>query len=303
MNKLLILTGPTGVGKTSLSTELAKELSGEIISADSVAVYKGMDIGSAKIKPEEMGGVPHHLIDVLDPNTPFTVYDFKNMAKAAMEGIYERNHLPIIVGGTGFYIQSVLYDIDFTEEETDLTLREELMKEAEEKGVDALYEELQRIDPEATEYIHKNNVKRVVRAIEYYRLNNEKISEHNKREREKKYPYDFKYFVLIKDREELYKDIEKRVDLMMEEGLVSEVERLLNEGVKRESTSMQSLGYKQIAMYLSGEISLDRAIYLIKRDTRHFAKRQLTWFRREKDAILIRKEDVINDRSIITKAI
>lgn len=303
MNKLLILTGPTGVGKTSLSTELAKELSGEIISADSVAVYKGMDIGSAKIKPEEMGGVPHHLIDVLDPNTPFTVYDFKNMAKAAMEGIYERNHLPIIVGGTGFYIQSVLYDIDFTEEETDLTLREELMKEAEEKGVDALYEELQRIDPEATEYIHKNNVKRVVRAIEYYRLNNEKISEHNKREREKKSPYDFKYFVLIKDREELYKDIEKRVDLMMEEGLVSEVERLLNEGVKRESTSMQSLGYKQIAMYLSGEISLDRAIYLIKRDTRHFAKRQLTWFRREKDAILIRKEDVINDRSIITKAI
>lgn len=303
MNKLLILTGPTGVGKTSLSTELAKELSGEIISADSVAVYKGMDIGSAKIKPEEMGGVPHHLIDVLDPNTPFTVYDFKNMAKAAMEGVYERNHLPIIVGGTGFYIQSVLYDIDFTEEETDLTLREELMKEAEEKGVDALYEELQRIDPEATEYIHKNNVKRVVRAIEYYRLNNEKISEHNKREREKKSPYDFKYFVLIKDREELYKDIEKRVDLMMEEGLVSEVERLLNEGVKRESTSMQSLGYKQIAMYLSGEISLDRAIYLIKRDTRHFAKRQLTWFRREKDAILIRKEDVINDRSIITKAI
>lgn len=303
MKKLLILTGPTGVGKTSLSTELAKELSGEIISADSVAVYKGMDIGSAKIKPEEMGGVPHHLIDVLDPNTPFTVYDFKNMAKAAMEGIYERNHLPIIVGGTGFYIQSVLYDIDFTEEETDLTLREELMKEAEEKGVDALYEELQRIDPEATEYIHKNNVKRVVRAIEYYRLNNEKISEHNKREREKKSPYDFKYFVLIKDREELYKDIEKRVDLMMEEGLVSEVERLLNEGVKRESTSMQSLGYKQIAMYLSGEISLDRAIYLIKRDTRHFAKRQLTWFRREKDAILIRKEDVINDRSIITKAI
>ncbi len=303
MNKLLILTGPTGVGKTSLSTELAKELSGEIISADSVAVYKGMDIGSAKIKPEEMGGVPHHLIDVLDPNTPFTVYDFKNMAKAAMEGIYERNHLPIIVGGTGFYIQSVLYDIDFTEEETDLTLREELMKEAEEKGVDALYEELIRIDPEATEYIHKNNVKRVVRAIEYYRLNNEKISEHNKREREKKSPYDFKYFVLIKDREELYKDIEKRVDLMMEEGLVSEVERLLNEGVKRESTSMQSLGYKQIAMYLSGEISLDRAIYLIKRDTRHFAKRQLTWFRREKDAILIRKEDVINDRSIITKAI
>ncbi|MBQ1547718.1 MAG: tRNA (adenosine(37)-N6)-dimethylallyltransferase MiaA [Lachnospiraceae bacterium] len=303
MKKLLILTGPTGVGKTSLSTELAKELSGEIKSADSVAVYKGMDIGSAKIKPEEMGGVPHHLIDVLDPNTPFTVYDFKNMAKAAMEGIYERNHLPIIVGGTGFYIQSVLYDIDFTEEETDLTLREELMKEAEEKGVDALYEELQRIDPEATEYIHKNNVKRVVRAIEYYRLNNEKISEHNKREREKKSPYDFKYFVLIKDREELYKDIEKRVDLMMEEGLVSEVERLLNEGVKRESTSMQSLGYKQIAMYLSGEISLDRAIYLIKRDTRHFAKRQLTWFRREKDAILIRKEDVINDRSIITKAI
>lgn len=303
MNKLLILTGPTGVGKTSLSTELAKELSGEIISADSVAVYKGMDIGSAKIKPEEMGGVPHHLIDVLDPNTPFTVYDFKNMAKAAMEGIYERNHLPIIVGGTGFYIQSVLYDIDFTEEETDLTLREELMKEAEEKGVDALYEELIRIDPEATEYIHRNNVKRVVRAIEYYRLNNEKISEHNKREREKKSPYDFKYFVLIKDREELYKDIEKRVDLMMEEGLVSEVERLLNEGVKRESTSMQSLGYKQIAMYLSGEISLDRAIYLIKRDTRHFAKRQLTWFRREKDAILIRKEDVINDRSIITKAI
>lgn len=288
--KLVILTGPTAVGKTELSIALAAKIGGEIISADSVQVYKHMDIGSAKIKPEEMQGIPHHLIDVLEPNIEFNVVLFQKMAQAAMKDIYKKGKIPIIVGGTGFYIQAILYNVDFTDSEDNHELREKYERIANEKGSTYLHELLRKVDEQSAEAIHKNNVKRVVRALEYYELTGRKISEHNEAEREKKSPYDFSYLVLNDRRERLYERIEKRVDMMIEEGLVEEVEKLLKKGVSRESTAMQALGYKEIYGYLKGEYDLDRAVYLIKRDTRHFAKRQITWFKRERDVTWIPKD-------------
>lgn len=288
--KLVILTGPTAVGKTELSIALAAKIGGEIISADSVQVYKHMDIGSAKIKPEEMQGIPHHLIDVLEPNIEFNVVLFQKMAQAAMKDIYKKGKIPIIVGGTGFYIQAILYNVDFTDSEDNHELREKYERIANEKGSTYLHELLRKVDEQSAEAIHKNNVKRVVRALEYYELTGRKISEHNEAERGKKSPYDFSYLVLNDRRERLYERIEKRVDMMVEEGLVEEVEKLLKKGVSRESTAMQALGYKEIYGYLKGEYDLDRAVYLIKRDTRHFAKRQITWFKRERDVTWIPKD-------------
>lgn len=302
MNKkqpLIILTGPTAVGKTVLSVELAKRIGGEIISADSMQVYRYMDIGSAKIKPEEMQGIPHHLIDVLMPEEEFNVFRFQEMAKAAMEGIYERGHIPIIAGGTGFYIQALLYDIAFHEEEGASEIRTRLEKEAESLGNDVLFERLKKVDPESAEIIHPNNTKRLIRALEYYELNGSKISDHNRTEREKQSPYEFCYFVLNDDREKLYGRIEQRVDEMLKEGLLDEVKRLQSMGYHKEMVSMQGLGYKEILSYLNGECSLEDAVYLIKRDTRHFAKRQLTWFRREKDVIWVDKQEFNYDNEKI----
>lgn len=281
--EMLILTGPTAVGKTKLSIELAKAVGGEIISADSVQVYKKMDIGSAKILPKEMGGVRHHLIDVLSPDEKFDVFRFSQMAKEAMQGIYERGHIPVLVGGTGFYIQAVLYDIAFSEEETDSALRRQLEEEAAQKGNAYMHEKLAAVDPESAAAIHENNSKRVIRAIEYYMQTGEKISVHNAREHEKESPYAFCYFVLNDDRKKLYDRIDARVDQMVEEGLYEEVKGLLADGIPRSATSMQALGYKEMADHICGDCPLEEAIYLIKRDTRHFAKRQMTWFRRERD--------------------
>lgn len=289
---LVILTGPTAVGKTELSIELAKRIGGEIISADSMQVYQYMDIGSAKIMPDEMGGVVHHLIDVLDPREEFDVYRFLQMAKEKMHEIYDRGHVPVIVGGTGFYIQAVLYDIEFTQSEEDTGLRVQLEEIAKNRGAHVLHEMLREVDPEAAEEIHENNVKRVIRAIEYFRQTGEKISEHNKEQRAKESPYNFCYFVLNDDRAKLYERIDKRVDKMLEAGLIEEVQNLLAMGCKRESTAMQGLGYKEMIDYLQGSIDLERAIYLIKRDTRHFAKRQLTWFKREKDVIWVPRQQL-----------
>ncbi|MBO5241262.1 MAG: tRNA (adenosine(37)-N6)-dimethylallyltransferase MiaA [Lachnospiraceae bacterium] len=290
--KLVILTGPTAVGKTKLSIELAKRIGGEIISADSMQVYKYMDIGSAKIMPQEMDGVVHHLIDVLNPTEDFDVYRFLQMAKVKMQEIYERGHIPVIVGGTGFYIQAVLYDIDFTQSQEDSDLRIQLEELAKTQGAHVLHEMLREVDPQAAEEIHENNVKRVIRAIEYFRQTGEKISEHNKEQRAKESPYNFCYFVLNDDRAKLYERIDQRVDLMLEAGLVEEVKQLQAMGCRRESTAMQGLGYKEIIDYLQGEIDLERAIYLIKRDTRHFAKRQITWFKREKEVVWVPRQQL-----------
>lgn len=283
MKPLIILTGPTAVGKTALSIRLAKAIGGEIISADSMQVYRGMDIGSAKITKEEMMGVPHHLIDVLEPSEEFNVTVFQTMAKAAVEEIYSRGHIPIVAGGTGFYIQALLNDIDFTETGEDPSIRRELERIAKEKGAEYLHGLLLTVDPESAKQIHANNVKRVIRAIEFYRQTGERISEHNKREREKKSPYDFLYFVVNTDRDLLYQRIDKRVDDMVGQGLVDEVKKLKDSGCTKDMVSMQGLGYKEILDYLQGEYSLEEALYLLKRDTRHFAKRQITWFKREKD--------------------
>ncbi len=288
---LIILTGPTSVGKTELSISLAKAVNGEIISADSMQVYRKMDIGTAKITPEEMAGVKHHLIDVLDPSEDFNVFLFKELAKKAMDDIYNRGHIPILTGGTGFYIQSVLYDIDFSTDDGDNSYRHELEALAEEKGAEYLHNILKEVDSESAQEIHYNNVKRVIRALEYYHQTGEKISIHNKEQRQKESPYNFAYFVLNDERAMIYDRINRRVDIMIKNGLVEEVSNLVNEGYTKELVSMQGLGYKEIIDYLNGEISLDEAIYRIKRDTRHFAKRQLTWFGREREVIFVNKNE------------
>ena len=285
----VILTGPTAVGKSKLSIALAKAIGGEIISADSMQVYRHMDIGSAKIMPDEMDGIPHHLIDCIDPTEDFHVVLFQKLAKKCMEEIWASGKVPILVGGTGFYIQAVLYDIDFTENEEDTTLRMELEELAREKGPQYIHTKLAMVDPESAQLIHANNVKRVIRALEFYEKTGTKISAHNEMEHKKQSPYQFQYFVLTDERATLYANIEKRVDDMMQAGLLAEVRKLKEMGCKKDSVAMQGLGYKEIMAYLDGECSLEEAVYTIKRDTRHFAKRQLTWFRRERDVIWIDK--------------
>ncbi len=288
---LIILTGPTAVGKTKLSIALAKAVNGEIISADSMQVYKHMDIGSAKIKKEEMCGVPHYLIDVLEPDEEFHVVRFQEMAKQAMKEIYAKGKIPILAGGTGFYIQAVVKDIDFSKESEKSPVREELEKLAKEKGCEYLHEKLQQVDPKSAEKIHANNVKRVIRALEYFELTGKPISVHNEEEALKESPYNVAYFVLNDIREKLYERIDTRVDLMLQEGLVEEVSMLAKKGYTKDMVSMQGLGYKEILSYLEGSCTLDEAVYILKRDTRHFAKRQLTWFKREQDVIWVNKQD------------
>lgn len=296
---LIVLTGPTSVGKTALSISLAKKINGEIISADSMQVYKYMDIGSAKIKKTEMCDIPHHLIDVLLPDEEFNVFRFKEMALEAMKGIYKRQHIPILTGGTGFYIQALLYDIEF-KEEAHSQLRLELEKQAATPdGARLLYERLTHIDPVSAELIHPNNIKRVIRAIEYFEKTQTPISTHNEEQHLKQSAYQSCYFVLNDQRQRIYTQIEKRVDQMLADGLVEEVTRLRNMGYHKNMVSMQGLGYKEIFSYLEGLCSLEEAVYLIKRDTRRFAKRQLTWFRREKDVIWVNKDSFAYDNTKI----
>lgn len=292
---LIILAGPTAVGKTALSISLAKAVNGEIISADSMQVYKGMDIGSAKIRPEEMQGVSHHLIDELWPDEAFHVVLFQALAKKYMQEIWERGKVPILVGGTGFYIQAVLYDIDFTENGEDHGYRQELEQLAKEKGAQYLHDRLQEVDSKAAEEIHANNVKRVIRALEYFKETGEPISLHNEQEHQKESPYNFAYFVLNEERATLYEKINRRIDLMVEDGLIEEVTMLKEKGYTRDMVSMQGLGYKEILDYLSGNCTLEEAIYILKRDTRHFAKRQITWMKRERDVCWIQKEAFSSD--------
>lgn len=303
---LIVLTGPTAVGKTSLSIKLAKAIGGEIISADSMQVYRRMDIGSAKVTPEEMEGIPHHLIDVLEPDQEFNVVTFQNMAKEALKKIYSHGHIPIIAGGTGFYIQALLYDIDFKENDEESPVRRELEELAAREGERApalLHGMLKEVDPEAAAQIHANNIKRVIRAIEYFRQTGEKISLHNEAERQKESPYNFLYYVVNTDRPLLYERIDRRVDQMMEHGLVDEVKMLKAMGCHRGQTSMQGLGYKEILDYLDGACTLEEAVYILKRDTRHFAKRQLTWFKRERDVRWLNLPEYHNDSSLVLERI
>jgi tRNA dimethylallyltransferase len=301
MNKkpLIILTGPTSVGKTALSISLAKAVNGEIVSADSMQVYKYMDIGTAKITSNEMEDIPHHLISEFMPDEEFNVVKFQKYAKEYINAIYERNKIPILVGGTGFYIQAVLYDIDFEEGNSDFSYREELAQLATNKGPHFLYELLTKVDPPSAEVIHPNNLKRIIRALEYVKQTGEPISAHNEEQRNRKSPYLYRYFVLNKERSNLYEAINNRVDIMINNGLVNEVKQLLDMGYTKDMVSMQGLGYKELIDFIEGNYSLEEAIYKLKKDTRHYAKRQLTWFKREKNVTWVNKDDFTKENEIL----
>ncbi len=295
MDSLIIIAGPTATGKSALAVKLAEHIGGSVISCDSMQVYKGMDIGTAKITQQEMDGIDHYLIDVLDPSEDFNIVSFKQMAVDAIADIRSMGRIPIMCGGTGFYIQSVLYDIDFSETEEDDEYRKELAGIIRKDGSAYVHSMLRDIDPEAAAKIDPNDHKRMIRALEYHRQTGMKISDHNAQNRKRTAPYDFCYFVLTGERSRMYARIDERVDRMIEAGLVDEVRGLMAKGLTKDNVSMKGLGYKEIIDYLEGSCTLEDAVYRIKRDSRHFAKRQLTWFRRERDTcfIDIEKDDIM----------
>ena len=292
MDKIILIAGPTGVGKTAASVSVAKKVGGEIISADSMQIYRKMDIGTAKIMPDEMKGIPHHLIDIVEPDEDFSVKDFDDLSKAAIKEISGRSKTPVVAGGTGLYINSIVYDMDYNKVTTDSEFRNELWKYYEEKGTDELYNILLKHDPETK--IEKQNIKRVIRAIEIIKNNGEFRQFSNMK---KNSMYDIRMYVLYRERSKLYEIINLRVDHMIKSGLVDEVRSLLGDGLDKSCQSMKAIGYRQIISYLEGEYDLDTAIELIKRDSRRYAKRQLTWFRRYENAVWI-NVDSINTEQI-----
>lgn len=287
--KLIVVAGPTASGKSALAVSLCQKLRGSVISCDSMQVYKGLDIGSAKIRPEEMGGVRHYLIDVAELEDPFYVARFQALANEALADIYSRGEMPVLCGGTGFYINSVLYDTDFSDEGEDEALRQKLSDFARERGNHALHEKLKDIDPVSYETIHENNVKRVIRAIEYYEHTGETISAHNEAEKQKCSPYDFVFFFLTDDREKLYERIDRRVDTMVSAGLYDEVKRLYNRGLRQNDISMQGISYRQFMDCIEGKATFEETVEKIKLESRHYAKRQLTWFRRQEGAVVLNR--------------
>jgi len=287
MKPLIVIAGPTACGKTAVSIELAKRIDGEIISADSMQVYKYMDIGTAKPTQDEMQGIRHYLIDELMPNEEYSVAVFAQMARQYAQEIYDKGKIPILVGGTGFYINAFINDTAFTTTTADPQFREQLYSLAQEQGNAAVYELLQKADPEACGTIHQNNLKRVIRALEFHAQTGQQISAHNREQRRKTGYYNTKFIILNMPREKLYRRIEERIDLMMEQGLADEVSMLLDRGYSPELTSMQGLGYKELVPYIQGKISKQQAIDTLKRDTRHFAKRQITWFKNQNEGLWI----------------
>lgn len=293
---LIIIAGSTACGKTACSVNLAKMINGEIISADSMQVYKYMNIGTAKITNDEMEGIKHYLIDEFYPDEDFSIAQFKNLAKIYINKIYDKGKIPILVGGTGFYINSVIYDNNFIELEKDNIYRKELEILSIIKGNKFLHDMLKEIDPISADKIHSNNVKKIIRALEYFKQTGEKISEHNEKEKRKEKAYDTTFFILNMNREKLYDRINLRVDIMIKKGLLDEVKGLLDKGYNKNLVSMQGIGYKEIIKYIEGEISFDEAVNILKRDTRHFAKRQITWFKHQcEDGIWI---DVSNYKNL-----
>ncbi len=285
MEKVVVICGPTASGKTDLAIRVAQKTDGEIISADSMQIYQYMNIGTAKLTREEMQGVPHHMLDIVRPDEPFSVALYKDKAEERIRDIFSRNKLPIIAGGTGLYINSLIYNIRFSETVCDEAFREEMNALAAAEGPEVLHDRLREVDPESAERIHFNNVKRVIRALEVFHFTGKTITQHQNESRLEPAPYRYLVFFLDMDREELYARIDKRVDRMLQDGLANEVKSLLKMGYKPGSTAMQGLGYKEMIRYLEGEISLDEAVYILKRDTRHYAKRQITWFKAVKGLI------------------
>ncbi len=295
-HKLAVIAGPTASGKSEISLALAKRLDGEIISADSMQVYKGMDIGSAKLMPEKRQGIVHHLIDILEPTEEFNVSVFCKKAHESVKEIQSRGHFPLVCGGTGFYTRAFLYGASFGQGETDPDLRSMLEAMAEEKGLSYMEDHLRQFDPVSADLYHCNK-KRIIRAIEYHRLTGLLLSDKNEEESRRAPLYDAAYFVLTMPRDILYRRIDDRVDRMMEEGLVEEVRRLIDSGVTRDMTSMQGLGYRQIYDHLMGSYDLDTAVDMIKQQTRHFAKRQLTWYRKEKNVTWVDLTEYQDDKN------
>ena len=297
-NKILVLAGPTAVGKTALSIELAKKLNGEIVSTDSMQIYKYMDIGSAKITPSEMDGIKHHMIDVTTPDKPFSVVDFKNMAQPIIDDLLSKDKLPILTGGTGLYINALTCNMNFTDATNDEAYRLELEELAKEHGDIYIHNMLKDIDPVSYESIHPNNRKRVIRALEVYKVTNKPFSSFNAGEDFYKSKYDVHYYVLNMDREKLYQRINKRVDIMFEKGLLNECIKLKENGYNSLMQAMQGIGYKEVLMYLENSISLEEATEMIKQGSRNYAKRQLTWFRKDPRAIFLNKDE-LSDEEII----
>lgn len=298
-NKLMIIAGPTAVGKTNISIKCAKKLHGEIISADSMQIYKYMDIGSAKITKDEMEGIPHYLIDFVEPENPYSVAQFKDDAEKAIDNISSKNKLPMIVGGTGLYINSLIYNYDFANSDKDDKYREELNNLALEKGKEYVHEMLKDVDYSSYERLSPNDLKRIIRALEIYKLTGKNISEYYENQQPFEIPYDLKYYVLTMNREALYDRINKRVDIMLERGLIEEVISLKEKGYSADLQSMKGIGYKEILQYLDKEISLEEAISKIKQGSRNYAKRQLTWFRKDPRAIWIDKDKFSNEEEIV----
>lgn len=304
--KLVVIAGPTAVGKTKYAIDYALSNNGEIVSLDSMQIYKYLDIGTAKPSKEELQLVPHYMIDEVMPTVNLNVKEFKELANKYIDKIYEKNKLPILVGGTGFYIKAVLYDTEFLYEDDNESskIREELYNRLDKEGIDSLYSELEKIDPESAVKIPKNNERRVIRAIEFYRLHNKQISEHNREENEKESKYDFNFYVLDMDRDELYDRINKRVDMMIENGLLKEVKMLINMGLDKNLNSMKSIGYSELYDFCKerdvienvndlDEDSKDKLkfiVELIKQHSRNYAKRQMTWFRAQKNVEFVRKK-------------
>ncbi len=300
MNKVIVIAGPTATGKTRLSILLAKRLNSEIISCDSVQLYKGMDIGSAKVTKDEMDGIPHHMIDIVEPKDNFSVADFKARATDVISRMHEEGKIPILVGGTGFYIDAVVYDTNFGEEDVDEEYSRYLDEYELRNGREELAKLLKLVDEESYHKIHHNNVKRIKRALIYYHMNGTKISGHNEEQKKNKSPYELYYFVIKRDRKKLYDDINKRVDDMLEKGLLEEVKRLNLLEIESKNSAVSAIGYKELVEYLKGDLALEEAINKIKQHSRNYAKRQMTWFRRNKDVTYIEVEgreikDIVNE--------
>lgn len=299
---LVIIAGPTAVGKTDISIEVAKRLNGEVVSADSMQIYKYLDIGSAKPTDEEMEDIKHYLIDEIDPREEFSVAQYRDLAKKYIDKIISENKLPIVAGGTGLYVNSLVYEMDFSSTVSDKDIREKLTREYEKYGADYLHEKLKEVDKEAAERIHQNNVKRVIRALEIFYTTGESIKDFSRDLVESK-DYDVILIGLNRDRQKLYQRINKRVDIMFNSGLLDEVKKLVKMGLTSDDISMKGIGYKEIIGYFDGEYDLDRAIELVKRNTRRYAKRQLTWFKRYKNIKWFYLDEYTDKKKIIDNII
>ena len=301
--KVIAICGPTASGKTALSIELAKKINGEIVSCDSMQIYRYMNIGTAKPDAQEMQGIRHYLLDIVEPNERYSVADYKRDAKKAIKEIIEKGKVPIIVGGTGLYLDSLIYEIEYQNIEFDAEYREKLEKQVEEIGLETLYEEAKKIDPEAIEKISSNDKKRILRILEIYHATGKNKTEQEKESRKKEVEYDYRVFAINWDREVLYNRINKRVDIMIEQGLIEEVKEILKK-YDEFPTAMQGLGYKEVVQYLKGEYTKEEMIEKLKMETRRYAKRQLTWFRKSKQIIWLDGENGIqNNMKIILEGI